>query len=174
MLLSLAIWLQNTPLFVFIREAVYGYPITLASHLVFISLSAAMIAVTDLRLLGLALRDYPVSDIVDQLRIPKRIGFLFAAGCGFLIFGIKSEEYYYNAFFRVKLLLFLLVGVHALIFRRSVYNRARELDALNPQPLRAKLAAGVSLLLWTSIACAGRGIGYIPAPLFSHHFASLR
>jgi len=173
MLLFFTIWLQNTPLFVFIREAIYGYPIALACHLVFISLSAGMIVATDLRLLGWAFRSHPVSDIVDQLRIPKRIGFLFAAGCGFLIFGIKSEEYYYNAFFRVKLLLFLMVGVHALIFRRSVYNRARELDGVSPPPLRAKLAAGISLLLWISIACAGRGIGYIPAPLFSHHFASL-
>jgi hypothetical protein len=173
MLLSLAIWLQNTPLFVFIREAVYGYPTALAFHLVFISVSAAMIVTTDLRLLGWAFRSYSVSEIVNQLRIPKRIGFLFAAGCGFLIFGIKSEEYYYNAFFRVKLLLFLMVAVHALVFRRSVYNRAHELDSVNPPPTRAKLAAGISLFLWICIACVGRGIGYISAPLFSHHFASL-
>ncbi len=172
--LAIAIWLQNTPPFLFIREAVYGYPIALSCHLVFISFSAAMIVITDLRLLGVAFRGYAVSEIVDQLRIPKRIGFLLAAGCGFLIFGIKSEEYYYNAFFRVKLLLFLLVGVHALVFRRSVYKRAQELDGASPLPARAKLAAGISLVLWISIACAGRGIGYISAPLFSHHFASLR
>jgi hypothetical protein len=173
MLLAFTIWLQNTPLFMFIREAIYGYPIALACHLVFISLFAAMIVATDLRLLGLAFRSYPVSDIIDQLRVPKRIGFLFAAGCGFLVFGIKSEEYYYNVFFRVKLLLFLMVAVHALIFRRSVYNRAAELDGANPLPTSARLAAGISILLWICIACAGRGIGYIGAPLFSHHFASL-
>jgi len=172
MLLQAAIWLQNTPLFVFIREAIYGYPIVLSCHLVFISLFAAMIVTTDLRLLGLAFRDFPVSAIVDQLKLPKRIGFLCAAGCGSLVFGIKSEEYYYNAFFRVKLILFLLVGVHALIFRRRIYNRTHDLDGV-PPPLRAKLAAGISILLWVSIVCAGRGIGYIPAPLFSHHFARL-
>ena len=43
MLLAFTIWLQNTVLFAWLREQVYGYPITLASHLVFISLFAAMI-----------------------------------------------------------------------------------------------------------------------------------
>jgi hypothetical protein len=87
------------------------------------------------------------------------------------VFGTKAEEYYYNDFFRLKLLLFALVAVHALVFRRSVYNNAAELDKLNQPPARAKLAAGLSLLLWLSIVCAGRGIGYLHAPVFSHHFA---
>jgi hypothetical protein len=169
MLLAFTIWLQNTVLFAWLREQVYGYPITLASHLVFISLFAAMIVTTDLRLLGIAFRSYPVSDIVNQLRIPKRIGFVLAATCGFLLFGIKSEEYYYNFSFRIKITLFLLVGVHALLFRGPVYNRAAELDGVPPST-KVKLAAVISILLWAGILIAGRGIGYIPAPLFSHHF----
>lgn len=132
----------------------------------------AMIFMTDLRLLGVALRNNPVSDIVNQLRVPKRIGFVLAVACGFLVFGTKSEEYYYNALFRTKLALFALVAVHALIFRRSIYNRPEELDTLPSLPVRAKVAAIVSLTLWVCIAIAGRGIGYIPAPLFSHHFTN--
>jgi len=173
MLLSLAIWLQNTPLFIFIREASYGYPILLAFHLVFISLFAGMIVMTDLRLLGLAMRRHSVADVVSQLRVPKRIGFVLAAGCGFLVFGIKAEEYYLNAFFRVKVLLFVLVAVHALLFRRTVYNQPEELDQLQTPPTNARLAAILSVLLWIGIAICGRGIGYIHPPPFSHHFARL-
>ena len=33
----------------------------------------------------------------------------------------------------------------------------------------AKLAAAISMLLWTSIACCGRGIGYIEPPLDKIH-----
>jgi hypothetical protein len=62
--------------------------------------------------------------------------------------------------------LFLLVAVHALIFRPRVYNRATA-------PSGVKLAAGCSLVLWLAIVCAGRGIGYIHPPVFSHHFALL-
>ena len=173
MLLSLAIWLQNTKLFEFLRDSDRGYQIILSLHLACISLFAAMIVVTDLRLLGWGMGGESVSDIVNQLRVPKRIGFVLAATCGFLIFGMKAEEYYYNDFFRIKILLFALVAVHALVFRRHVYSQAAELDTLDPPPRRARLAAGLSLLLWLCIVCAGRGIGYLHAPALSHHFAML-
>ena len=173
MLRSLTIWLQNTPLFIFIREADYGYYYVLGFHLTFISLFAAMIVMTDLRLLGVGLRNYSVADVVNQLRVPKRIGFVLAATCGFLIFGPKAEEYYYNAFFRTKLILFLLIGLHALIFRRSIYNRPEDLDQLSTLPGSAKAAAVFSLLLWLCVVMAGRGIGYLHPPPLSHHFAWL-
>ena len=173
MLLSLAIWLQNTPPFQFLRDSGHGYEISLALHVACISLFAATILATDLRLLGWAMRGRPLADIVNQLRVPKRIGFVLVATCGFLVFGMKAEEYYYNAFFRVKLLLFALVAVHAAVFRPAVYNQAAELDKLDRLPGRAKLAAGLSLVLWLCILTAGRGIGYIPPPVFSHHFAKL-
>jgi uncharacterized membrane protein len=91
-----------------------------------------------------------------------------AVTCGFLLFGSKAEEYYYNAFFRAKVTMFLLVGVHALIFRPIVYNRAAELDLAPQIPARAKLAAALSLLLWTGIMIMGRGIGYIDVPFGLH------
>ena len=166
MLLSLAIWLQNTGLFRFIRESDHGYEILLALHVSSIALFAATVVLTDLRLLGWALRGYTMQSVVNQLRVPKRIGFLCVATFGFLMFGMKAEEYYYNVFFRTKVLLFLLVAVHALIFRPRVYNRAAP-------PAGVKLAAGCSLALWLAIVCAGRGIGYIHPPVFSHHFAML-
>ncbi len=169
-LLKTAIWLQNTPLFIFIRQADYGYYLTLACHLTSISLFAAMIVITDLRLLGVGLRNYSVADVVNQLRVPKRIGFVLAASCGFLVFGTKAEEYYYNAFFRTKVVLFILLGVHALIFRQRIYNHPEELDKLPTLPANAKIAAGLSLLLWLCIVMAGRGIGYLHPPPLSHHF----
>src|SRR5579863_4805122 len=155
MLLSLAIRLQNTKLFEFLRDTGRGYQIVLSLHLACISLFAAMILLTDLRLLGWGMRRESVSDIVNQTRVPKRIAFVLAATCGFLMFGMKAEECYYNDFFRIKILLFALVAVHALAFRRSVYSQAAELDRLNRPPGRAKLAAGLSLLLWSCIVCAG-------------------
>lgn len=168
MLLSAAIRLQATDFFTYIRLASYVYAATLALHLAAISLFGGMIIVTDLRLLGWVMPDRPISDVVDQLRWPKRIGFLLALVCGFLLFGSKAEEYYYNVFFRTKVILFLLVALHALVFRPSVYHRAVELDQAAEVPLRAKMAAGLSLALWAGIVIAGRGIGYIDVPFGLH------
>ena len=170
---SFAIWYQNTPLCAAVRNSSYAYPIILTLHVTFISLFGAMILATDLRLLGWGFRKHTVSDIVDQLRWPKRIGFLLVATCGLLVLGTKAEEYFLNPFFRLKVALLALVAVHALIFRGSVYNKAAEFDALPELPPRAKLAGALSLLLWVSIACAGRSIGYIYPPPGSHHFTSM-
>lgn len=174
MLLSAAIWLQKTDLMRALRESDRGYETLLALHVSFIALFGAMILLTDLKLLGVGPRGYAISDIVDQLRVPKRIGFLCVATCGFLMFGMKAEEYYLNIFFRIKVLLFLAVAVHALAFRPRVYNRVAELEESPSPPLRAKAAAALSLVLWFGIVCAGRGIGYIHPPPFSHHFARLQ
>jgi hypothetical protein len=92
------------------------------------------------------------------------------ATCGVLLLGAKAEEYYYNVFFRLKLLLLGLIFVHGWIFRGSVYYSASELDRASPRiPGRAKLAASLSILLWVGVACAGRGIGYIDPPLDKIH-----
>ena len=173
MLLSLARWAENTEFFAYLRSSSYAYPAILSLHMVAIALFGGMIVMTDLRLLGWAMPSRTVADVVDQLRVPKRIGFVIAATCGILLLGSKAEEYYYNAFFRTKLLLFVMVALHALVFRSSVYNRAAELDRAPRMPARAKLAAALSLLLWVSIFSAGRGIGFIPAPPGIHYSAGL-
>ena len=160
MLLSFLIWLENLAPFSNLRSSAYVYPIVLALHLSAISLFGAMIVATDLRLLGWVLSGNSVADVIAQLRWPKRIGFIFAGACGFLLFASKAEEYYYNPFFRAKLLLFVLVAAHALVFRTSIYGNPAERDRAT-QPPRAKLAASLSLLLWLGILCAGRGIGYV-------------
>lgn len=170
-LLDLALWIQNTGWASYLRMSAYLYPIVLSSHLAGIALFGGAILATDLRLLGVTLRGLPVSDVVDQLRVPKRIGFLIVATCGFLLASSKAEEYYYNPFFRAKLALFALVAVHALVFRKSVYNNAAALDQAKRMPGNAKLAATLSLILWISIACAGRGIGYVEPPLDKLHAA---
>jgi hypothetical protein len=168
MLLSLALWVQATGFFTYLRGSGYVYPVILSLHMVAIAFFGGMILLTDLRMLGLAMRNHSVTDVAEQFRVPKRYGFLLAATCGLLMLGCKAEEYYYNVFFRAKLVLLLLVVVHALVFRGSVYDKVAEFDRDGRVPGRAKLAAGLSLLLWASIACMGRGIGYVEPPFGIH------
>jgi hypothetical protein len=129
----------------------YAYPVILSLHMVALAFLGGMIVVTDLRLLGLGMRGYSVSEIVNGLRVPKRFGFALAAACGVLLLGFGAARYSLNRWFWIKITLLALVGISYLIFRRGVYNNATE------TPGRAKLAAGLSLLLWTGVACAGRG-----------------
>jgi hypothetical protein len=168
-LLEFCQWVQSTDLFSAIRGSWYVYPSIMSLHLAGIAIFGGMVLVVDLRLLGVALRNTPVADVVNSLRTLKRAGFVLIALCGILMLGSKAEEYYYNAFVWAKLSLLALVGVHALVFRPGVYNNAAELDRAPQMPTRAKVAAALSLLLWIGIACVGRGIGYVETPIDKIH-----
>jgi hypothetical protein len=164
MLLTLLQGIQNSGVFVYLRSSAYLYPVILALHLSAISLFGGMIVLTDLCLLGWFPRQVSAVAVVDGLRVPKRVGFVVAATFGFLLFCCKAEQYYYNIYFRTKLLLLALVAVHALVFRSRVYNRPGEMMPVGVPNLQVRLAALLSLLLWAGILTAGRAIGYVPAP----------
>lgn len=162
MLLSFAEWLQSSGFFTALRQSWLVYPILLSLHMIGIAFFGGMVLMTDLRLLGWSLRKGSISDVVEQFRVPKRFGLLLIITCGILMGGSKAAEYYYNPFFRAKLILLALLIVHALVFRRSVYNDTVALDQAPVIPRRAKVAAALSLILWTSVVCCGRSIGYVP------------
>jgi hypothetical protein len=155
--------IQETDWATAIRESALTYPIILTTHLTTIALFGGMILMSDLRLLGLTLRNRPVADVVGPLRLWKRCGLVVMVSAGFLLASSKADSYYPNPYFRMKMALLAMVAVHALVFRRSVYDKAAEFDK-SGIPLRAKVAAGVSLLLWSSIVCCGRWIAYYEPP----------
>jgi len=107
--LSFAQWVQSTAFFTALRGSAYVYPIVLSTHMIAIALFGGMILLLDVRLLGWTMRSYTLSEMVNQLRPLKRIGFLLLITCGLLMAGCKAEEYYYNAFFRTKMTLLALV-----------------------------------------------------------------
>ena len=169
MILSFVQWLQATAFFTYLRGSANTYPIILSLHMVGIAMFGGMILMTDLRLLGIAMRKRSIAEVVNQFRVPKRWGLLLTVTCGFLLFASKAEEYYYNAFFRTKLILFGLIIIHELSFWRSVYANPELLDKSPRVPGVARLAGALSLVLWTSVAICGRGIGYIEPPLNKIH-----
>jgi len=87
---AFSIWFQNIPLFIFLRDSTMAFPVLLTLHVIFISMFAALILATDLRLLGWGLMKYSIADVVDQLRTPKRVGFVCVVTCGILVLGTKA------------------------------------------------------------------------------------
>ncbi len=169
MLLEFCQYIQSTWWATGIRQSWYVYPVIMSLHLTGIAMFGGAILATDLRLLGAALRKTPITDVVNQLRPVKWVGILLVATCGLLMLTAKAEEYYYNVFVWIKFSLLGLIIVHSFVFRRSVYHNTADLDRSPVIPGRAKVAASLSLLLWTCVACAGRGIGYIETPVGKIH-----
>jgi hypothetical protein len=157
----------------FIRESGLTYPVIMATHLTCIAVFGGMIVITDLRLLGVALQNRPIADVVNGLRWWKRLGFIIMVTMGFLLFGSKASDYYPNPYFWTKMLFLALIAIHALIFRPGVYNHPEKLDASPIIPTRAKAAAALSLVLWTGVVCMGRMIGYFEPPGQKGHVVSV-
>jgi hypothetical protein len=164
MILELFRWVQSTEFMTYIRESGLTYPIIMSTHLTCIAIFGGLIVITDLRLLGWALQDRPIADVVDGLRWWKRIGFVIMAAMGIMLAGSKAVDYYPNPYFWTKMSFLTLVLIHALIFRPQVYNHPEALDASPMIPTRAKAAGALSLILWTGVLCAGRLIGYYEPP----------
>jgi hypothetical protein len=173
-MLTFAIWIENLPFFAYIRGSGYEFPTLLALHLVGLAFFAGLILLTDLRLLGVGLRGLSIASVVNTLRWPKRIGFLWVATCGFILGMSKAEGYFLNTFFQIKMFLFFCVFVHAMVFRPLVYNHPEELDKAPQIPGRAKLAGALSLFLWASILTMGRSIGYMNSPSGLHYTQLLK
>jgi uncharacterized membrane protein len=173
MILEFFRWLQSTDFMTFIRESGLTYPVIMSTHLTCIAVFGGMIVVTDLRLLGVILQNRPIADVVNGLRWWKRLGFIIMVTMGFMLFGSKAVDYYPNPYFWVKMSFLALIAIHALIFRPLVYNHPEALDASPIIPTRAKVAGTLSLILWTTVLCNGRLIGYYEPPSQKGHVVSV-
>ncbi len=151
-------WIESTDLSTTIREGALPYPIIGGIHLLGIALFGGMLLATDLRLLGWAMQRRRVSDLVEQFRPWKQLGFVLVVASGLLLAWAEPQKLYRSPAFWVKMALFALVGVHALVFRAGVYENPARLDAAVTG--QAKLAAAISLLLWAGLIVSGRLIAF--------------
>jgi hypothetical protein len=131
----------------FVGSTAYTYPVLLSVHIVTLVLLGGMVVLTDLRWLDLGMRSYSVRDVVDGLRLPKRIALGLAAASGAVLFGVHAEQYANNPWFWLKIALLGLIGANYFLFRRTAYDDAG----------RRKLVSGLSLLLWMGVVVAARG-----------------
>jgi hypothetical protein len=152
--------IQSIDFLTAIRESALVYPILLGTHLACIAFFGGMILMTDLRLLGLSLKNLTITEVVGGLRPWKRLGGVIMITAGLLLGSSEAVKYAPNPYFWTKMTILTLIGIHALIFRPIVYNRTEELDRSPVIPTKAKVAASLSLVLWLGMICMGRLIAY--------------
>jgi hypothetical protein len=141
-------------------ESVLAYPIVLSTHLTCIALFGGMILMTNLRLLGLTFKSLTITEMVTSFRPWKRLGGTVMIATGLLLAASEAEKYSPNPVFWTKMVILGLIGVHALIFRPIVYSQTEELDRSPVIHTKAKVAAILSLVLWTTMFTMGRLIAY--------------
>jgi uncharacterized membrane protein len=151
-------WIESTDLSIAIRQGGLPYPIIGGVHLLSIALFGGMLLVTDLRLLGWAMRRRKVSDVMSQLRRWKWLGLIVVVATGLLLMWAEPVRLYKSPSFWIKMVLFILVGIHSLVFRAGVYQHPEKLDSGITG--KARLAAVLSLVLWAGLIVSGRFIAF--------------
>jgi hypothetical protein len=159
-LLRFTEWLQNTALSTAFRESILVYPLVETTHVLTLTLFLGLIAMMDLRLLGLTMRRVPLTDFVKRLLPWAAIGFVLSVITGVLLFSSSPVRNAHNIFFRYKLIALALAGVNAWLFHTGIYRKVADWDRELVVPRRAKIAGALSLALWASIVVSGRMIAY--------------
>ena len=159
-LLAFCEWLASTNGSIALHESLYMYPIVESTHVLALCLFVGLAVILDLRLLGLILRDAPVTDFVDHLLPWTIAGFAVMIVTGVLLFYAIPVRTYQSIFFRAKVLMLLGAGLNIWIFHSGIYRRVAEWNLLGRTPSPARRAALISLVLWAGVIVAGRMIAY--------------
>lgn len=130
------------------------------THLLTLMVFFGTIMLVDLRLLGVAFRQYPVS-VMEKRLLPMTVtSMLIVMLSGLLLFFAKPEIYWHNLMFRTKLVL-LAVAIGNVIVNHTIVERNKhEWDTAPSPPGKAKLSGAISLLSWILVIACGRFIAY--------------
>jgi len=153
-------WLSETPLSHWLREAPYPFPVLLISHVVTIALFGGMVLMGNLRVLGKALREVPVSEVIGQFRAWKWVAFAIMLVSGVLVAMSDPMEYYDNIMFWISMGLLVFAGINAGVFRYGIYRSVATWDRDAITPPAARRWAGVSIFLWIALILAGRATAF--------------
>jgi hypothetical protein len=143
-----------------IRENDLLFPLIESVHVLAISLVVGSIFVVDLRLLGLASIRRPVGRVIDGILPLTWSAFAVAVASGSLLFISNATKYLANGYFVAKLFLILAAGLNMVVFH---FVSAKDLPKWENEPappLPARLAGGLSILLWVAVVACGRWIGF--------------
>jgi hypothetical protein len=152
-------WLATTTGSTALRESLYAYPFVESIHVLTLVLFGGMTLMLDLRLMGLAMRRVPVSDVVAQFPWIAG-GFVIMVVTGALLFYANPVRSFHNIFFRIKMLMLLMAGLNAWVFQVTAGRRIAEWSLSATPPRGARVAGAASLVLWAAIIVAGRMIAY--------------
>ena len=157
-------YFENSALADNIRENDLLFPLIESIHVLAICLVVGSILAVDLRLLGLAWINRPVSRVTHGI-LPLTWGaFVVAVASGGLLFISNATKYLGNGFFVAKLCLIGAAGVNMAIFHFIGAKDMSKWDNDTRLPLPARLAGGLSILLWIAVVACGRWIGFTMKP----------
>jgi hypothetical protein len=139
-----------------IRNSLWLFPIIEAFHLVGLAVIGGAILVVDFRLLGLGLRNHPISKLAHDMQ-PWVIGsIVLMVLSGLPLFLSEAIKCYYSFAFWTKMTALILAVAFTFTVRRNVTSAPDD----RYSPMRAKAVGLTSIALWATVGWGGRWIGF--------------
>lgn len=152
-------WIGNWPGARWLQQSGTAYLFVNAAHILGLGLLLGAMLPLDLRLmLG---RAQPALSVLAPVAIrTAAVGLVMALLTGAWLFSVNPGDYLQNTAFRWKLLLLSLALVNVAVQHRqwSAFGLPEARGAL---PVRVRVLAGTSALLWIATLVAGRWIGFV-------------
>jgi hypothetical protein len=147
-------WLATSPWANAMNGPEWAFPVVQSIHFIGFALSIGTIAIVDFRLLGIGMRRQTAQQLAADLAPWTLGGLTVMAITGFLMFSADAVRYPYNPSFQFKMICLSL----ALLYHFTIH---RKVTGIQVSPWAAKLAGGLSLLLWTAVVAGGRMIAFV-------------
>ncbi len=125
-----------------------------------ICLVVGSVLAVDLRLLGLASTTRPVSRVIEGILPLTWAAFAVALASGSLLFISNATKYLENGYFVAKMFLIAAAGLNMAIFHLVNGKDLKRWENERRLPFQAKLAGGLSIVLWIAVVACGRWIGF--------------
>jgi len=155
MWLDVFIWIEDSPIGVGMRATTWLFAVVEAVHLLGLCLLGGALLVVDLRLFGLGLKHQSIAELAESARPWLVRAVLVLLPTGILLFFSEAVKCYYNTSFWVKMSTLAV----ALVFTFVVRERMIRSGTLETS-WQSRLLGATSLVLWFTVAAAGRWIGY--------------
>ncbi len=153
-------WLDTHAWSTALHESLFLYPWIESTHVLSLMLFVGTIFIVDFRLLGIAFRDVPVSQVTSRILPWTVFGFVVSVATGLLLFYAIPIRTYHSIWFRIKVVLLVVAAINAWVFHRRVSRRRTYWDSDAKPPVAVRLTALTSVLTWCGVIICGRMIAY--------------
>ena len=137
------------------------FPLLESIHVIAAAMVVGTILWVDLRLIGVAAVQYPITTMSREL-VPWTWGaFVIATITGIGMFITRAASHVLNPAFQSKMVLLVLAGLNMAYFHFKLYKDIAQCDSLGITSIQLKIAGSLSLFLWVGVMLAGRWIGHI-------------
>ena len=111
-----------------VAESTWAFNATLMLHMIAVAMVFGLIAIVDLRLLGLTSRKTAVTELCRDVIPWTWVAFAISVVTGTVIFTGQAVKYFDNYAFRMKFLVLLLAGINMLVFQFIIFRNVAKWD----------------------------------------------